>query len=102
METVKEKKLIARPVKANPQQTPPRTATVVRPNGATINNRPVFISVRDVQKLYLPMLSVFFLFLPCPFQSMDAYYLYISINLHHANIIIFSEYIVALPLPPVH
>jgi len=58
METVKEKKLIARPVKANPQQTPPRTATVVRPNGATINNRPVFISVRDVQKLYLPMLSL--------------------------------------------
>ena len=58
METVKEKKLIARPVKANPQQAPPRTATVVRPNGATINNRPVFISVRDVQKLYLPMLSL--------------------------------------------
>ena len=58
MDTVKEKKLIARPVKANPQQTPPRTATVVRPNGATINNRPVFISVRDVQKLYLPMLSL--------------------------------------------
>ena len=58
METVKEKKLIARPVKANPQQTPPRTATVVRPNGATINNRPVFISVKDVQKLYFPMLSL--------------------------------------------
>ena len=38
METVKGKKLIARPVKANPQHTPPRTATVVRPNGATINN----------------------------------------------------------------
>ena len=58
METVQEKKLIARPVKANPQQTPPRTATVVRSNGTTINNRSVFISVRDVQKLYLPMLSL--------------------------------------------
>ena len=58
METVKEKKLIARPVKANPQQTPPRTAVALRPNGTIINNRPVFISIRDVQKLYLPMLSL--------------------------------------------
>ena len=58
METVKEKKLIARPVKANPQQTPLRTATLVRANNAPISNRPVFISVRDVQKLYLPMLSL--------------------------------------------
>ena len=61
METVKEKKLIARPVKANPQQTPPHTATVIRPNGATINNRPVFISVRNVQKLYLPCCGQAFL-----------------------------------------
>lgn len=52
METVQEKKLIAKPVKANPQQPPPRTATVVRPNSTTINNRSIFISVRDVQKLY--------------------------------------------------
>ena len=58
METVQEKKLVARPVKANPQQTPPRTATLVRANGNPTNNRPVFISVRDVQKLYLPMLSL--------------------------------------------
>ena len=58
METVKEKKLIARPVKANPQQTPPRTATLVRANGSPTTNRPVFISVRDVQKLYFPMLSL--------------------------------------------
>ncbi len=28
---------------------------------------------------------------------MDAYYLYISINLPYANMIIFSEYIVVLP-----
>ena len=58
METVKEKKLIARPVKATPQQTPPRTTTLVRANSNPANNRPVFISVRDVQKLYLPMLSL--------------------------------------------
>lgn len=57
METIKEKKLIARPVKANPQQTPPRTATLVRANSSPTNNRAVLISVRDVQKLYLPMLS---------------------------------------------
>lgn len=58
METIKEKKLIARPVKATSQQTPPRTATLVRANGNPANNRPVFISVRDVQKLYFPMLSL--------------------------------------------
>ena len=46
-------------------------------------------------------LSVFFLFPPYLFQSMDAYYLYISINLPHENIIIFSEYIVALLLQSV-
>lgn len=58
METVQEKKLVARPVKANPQQTTPRTATLVRTNGNPTNNRPVLISIRDVQKLYLPMLSL--------------------------------------------
>ena len=58
METIKEKKLIARPVKANPQQTPPRTATVVRANSTPTNNQAVLISIRDVQKLYLPMLSL--------------------------------------------
>lgn len=58
METVKEKKLIARPLKASSQQTPPRTAVALRPNCTIINNRPVFISIRDVQKLYLPMLSL--------------------------------------------
>lgn len=58
METVQEKKLIARPVKANSQQTPPRTVTLVRANGNPTSNRSVFISVRDVQRLYLPMLSL--------------------------------------------
>ena len=58
METVQEKKLVARPVKANPQQTPPRTATLVRTNGNPTSNRPDFISAKDVQKLYLPMLSL--------------------------------------------
>ncbi len=58
METIKEKKLIARPVKANSQQTPPHTATLVRASGNPTTNRPVFISIRDVQKLYFPMLSL--------------------------------------------
>ena len=57
METVQEKKLVARPVKVTPQQTP-RTATLIRANCTPTNNRPVLISVRDVQKLYLPMLSL--------------------------------------------
>lgn len=58
METVQEKKLVARPVKVTPQQTAPRTATLVRTNGNPTSNRPVFISVKDVQKLYFPMLSL--------------------------------------------
>ena len=58
METLKEKKLHARPVKATPQQTSPRTATLVRANSNPTTNRPVLISVKDVQKLYFPMLSL--------------------------------------------
>ena len=58
METVQEKKLVARPVKVTSQQVAPRTATLVRANGNLTNNRPVLISIRDVQKLYLPMLSL--------------------------------------------
>lgn len=55
MEVKKAKKVIARPVQVNSNQQPSvntgvRTAVVV--------TRPSFIGIKDIQRLYFPMLSV--------------------------------------------
>ena len=55
MEVKKAKKIIARPVQVNSSQTPSAT-TAVRTTVAV--TRPTFIGIKDVQRLYLPMLSL--------------------------------------------
>ena len=54
MEVKKAKKVIARPVQVNSSQTSSATTTTVR----TAVARPTFIGIKDVQRLYLPMLSL--------------------------------------------
>lgn len=55
MEIKKAKKIIARPVQVNSSQIPSAT-TAVRTTVAV--TRPTFIGIKDVQRLYLPMLSL--------------------------------------------
>ena len=54
MEVKKAKKVIARPVQVNPNQQP-SSNTGVRTVAVT---RPTFIGIKDVQRLYFPMLSL--------------------------------------------
>ena len=56
MEVKKAKKVIARPVQVNSSQTSSATTTTVRT--AVAVTRPTFIGIKDVQRLYLPMLSI--------------------------------------------
>ena len=56
MEVKKAKKVIARPVQVNSSQTSSATTTTVRT--AVAVTRPTFIGIKDVQRLYLPMLSL--------------------------------------------
>ena len=51
----KSKKVIARPVLVNSSQTSSATTTV---RTAVAVTRPTFIGIKDVQRLYLPMLSL--------------------------------------------
>ena len=55
MEVKKAKKIIARPVQVNSSQTPSATTAVRTTVSVT---RPTFIGIKDVQRLYLPMLSL--------------------------------------------
>ena len=55
MEVKKAKKVIARPVQVNSSQTSSATTTV---RTAVAVTRPTFIGIKDVQRLYLPMLSL--------------------------------------------
>ena len=55
MEVKKAKKVIARPVQVNSNQQP-SVNTAVRTTVAV--TRPTFIGIKDVQRLYLPMLSL--------------------------------------------
>ena len=55
MEIKKAKKIIARPVQVNSSQTPSAT-TAVRTTVAV--KRPTFIGIKDVQRIYFPMLSL--------------------------------------------
>ena len=56
MEVKKAKKVIARPVQVNSSQTSSATTTTVRT--AVGVTRPTLIGIKDVQRLYLPMLSL--------------------------------------------
>ena len=55
MEVKKAKKVIARPVQVNSNQQPSVNAGV---RTAVAVTRPTFIGIKDVQRLYLPMLSL--------------------------------------------
>ena len=55
MEVKKAKKVIARPVQVNSNQTSSATTTV---RTAVAVTRPTFIGIKDVQRLYFPMLSL--------------------------------------------
>ena len=55
MEVKKAKKVIARPVHVNSNQQPSVNAGVRTTVAVT---RPTFIGIKDVQRLYLPMLSL--------------------------------------------
>ena len=55
MEVKKAKKVVARPVQVNSNQTPSTTTSV---RTAVAITRPTFIGIKDVQRLYLPMLSL--------------------------------------------
>ena len=55
MEVKKAKKVIARAVQVNSSQTPSATTAVRTTVSVT---RPTFIGIKDVQRLYLPMLSL--------------------------------------------
>ena len=55
MKVKKAKKVIARPVQVNSSQTSSATTTV---RTAVAVTRPTFIGIKDVQRLYFPMLSL--------------------------------------------
>ena len=55
MEVKKAKKVVARPVQVNSNQTPSTTTSV---RTAVAITKPTFIGIKDVQRLYLPMLSL--------------------------------------------
>ena len=55
MEVKKAKKVIARPVQVNSNQQPSANASV---RTAVAVTRPTFIGIKDVQRLYFPMLSL--------------------------------------------
>ena len=55
MEVKKAKKVIARPVQVNSNQQPSVNAAVRTTVAVT---RPTFIGIKDVQRLYFPMLSL--------------------------------------------
>lgn len=55
MEVKKAKKVIARPVQVNSNQQPSANTGV---RTAVTVTRPTFIGIKDVQRLYLPMLSL--------------------------------------------
>ena len=56
MDVKKAKKVIARPVLVNSNQMSSATTTTVRT--AVAVTRPTFIGIKDVQRLYFPMLSL--------------------------------------------
>ena len=56
MEVKKAKKVIAKPVQVNSSQTSSAITTTVRT--AVAVTRPTFIGIKDVQRLYFPMLSL--------------------------------------------
>ena len=57
MEVKKAKKVIARPVQVNSNQTSSATTTTTVRTAVAVT-RPTFIGIKDVQRLYLPMLSL--------------------------------------------